>query len=100
VKPTGKIETAVRQAEWTRHSRDEKHAIRKQQVAAGPSHEPVGDPGAATLVRQQCAAAVRRWLDPEVIAALTGPLTEDSVFEIQSVLGALAAELVLGELPD
>jgi hypothetical protein len=89
--------------EWEKHSRDEEHAIRKQQTAAGPSHEPVGESipdrvqasadSAADVERQRCAAAVQRWLEPCAIIALTGPLPGEAVIAVQSVLLAVAQEI-------
>jgi hypothetical protein len=82
-----------RQDEWARHSREEEHAIRQQQISAGTSHEPVPDAGAATHGRQHCAAVVRGWLDPARFMALTGPVSDDTVRAIRGVLRALADEL-------
>lgn len=91
------------QAEWEEHSRDEERAIRRQQTAAGPSHEPVGESipdrvqasadSAASVERQRFATAVQRWLEPAAIVALTGPLPGEAVIAVQAVLLAIGQEI-------
>jgi phage-related minor tail protein len=96
-------EAETGQVEWEVHSRDEERAIRRQQTAAGPSHEPVGDSipdrvqasadSATELERQRCAAAVDLWFEPSILIAMTGPLAGESIRAVHDVLRAIREEI-------
>jgi len=95
------------QEQWQAHTRDEEHAIARQQASAGPTHEPVTESvgqrlqsaadSAGVVERQRCLAILRSWRDPAKLSAVIGPVSEETLSAVRRTLEAAEAELNDGD---
>ena len=97
------------QEQWQAHTKDEEHAIARQQASAGPTHEPVGESvgqrlqsatdSAEVIERERCIAIVRAWREPARLSALLGPASAETLSALSRALEAVEAELRGGDAP-
>ena len=95
------------QEQWQAHTKDEEHAIARQQASAGTTHEPVArsvsqrlqtaTDSAGVVERQRCIAVLRSWRDPAKLSGLIGPASGETLVALQRTLEAVEAELDNGD---